>query len=184
MSMVNHTPKRAPRLRLIAATSAAAILLGSSFYAAQAGGGNNSGYDSRLSGLEIAAIASGALGGGLIIAGIMRGRGNRDVDEDESSAAKAKSAKAVDQLRVVPSQSRLSVGDAATVEVQAQFQGSKTWENVTHLADVRLVSGDLTMVDGSKNAFAVPYGSKVSSGSAKIAATFGGQSASTLVAVN
>jgi hypothetical protein len=180
MSMVNQTPQRGsgPKARAVIAAAVAALLLGSSFYAAQAG--NNSGYDSDLDGIEIAAIVVGGLGAGAIIFGAMAG----DKEEEETSAAKAKSAKAVEQLRVVPSQSRLGAGDAATVEVQAQYQGSKTWENVTNLANVRLVSGDLTMVDGSKNAFAVPYGSKVASGSATIAASFGGQNASTSVAVN
>ena len=181
MSMVNQTPQhgRAPKARTVIAAAVAALLLGSSFYAAQAG--NNSGYDSDLDGIEIAAIVLGGLGAGAIIFGAMAGD---DDDDDETSAAKAKSAKAVEQLRVVPSQSRLTGGDAATVEVQARYQGSKTWQNVTSLANVQLVSGDLTLVDGSKNAFAVPYGSKVASGNAKIAASFGGQNASTSVAVN
>jgi hypothetical protein len=180
MSMVNQTPQcgRGPKVRVVIAATVAALLLGSSFYAAQAG--NNSGYDSDLDGAEIAAIVVGGIGVGAIVFGVM----SKDDDDEESSAAKAKSAKAVEQLRVVPSQSRLGAGDSATVEVQAQYQGSKTWENVTSLANVHLVSGGLTPVDGSKNAFAVPYGSKVVSGNATIAASFGGQNASTLVAVN
>jgi hypothetical protein len=180
MSMVNQTPQRSrgPKARGVIAAAVAALLLGSSFYAAQAG--NNSGYDSDLDGIEIAAIVVGGIGAGAIVFGAM----SDDDDDDEASAAKAKSAKAVEHLRVVPSQSRLGAGESATVEVQAQYQGSKAWENVTNLANVQLVSGDLTLVDGSKNAFAVPYGSKVTSGSAKIAASFGGQNASTSVAVN
>jgi hypothetical protein len=180
MSMVNQTPQRGsgPKARIVIAATVAALLLGSSFYAAQAG--NNSGYDSDLSGLETAAIVVGGIGAGAIVMGALA----KDDDEEDASTDKAKSAKAVEHLRIVPSQTRVGAGDSATVEVQAQYQGSKTWQNVTNLANVQLVSGDLTVVDGSKNAFAVPYGSKVASGNATIAASFGGQSASTRVAVN
>ncbi len=181
MSMVNQTPTRgnAPRFRVVIATAVAALLLGSSFYSAQAG--NNGGYNDSLDGLEIAAIAVGAVGGGLIIANMMSGSGGGDGD---ASAEKSKTAKAVSEVRVRSSQNQLTSGDTATVSVEARYAGSMNWQNVTDKANVRLVSGDLTQIDGAKNAFAVPFGATVVPGSALIEASFGGQSASTTVAVN
>lgn len=178
MSLVNQTPRRNNMVRTVVAGSVAALLLGSSFYAAQAG--SNSDYgDGSLDGGEIAAITLGGVGGIAIVMGVMNDR----KDDDDASAAKSKTAK-VEQLRVVPAQTRLGVGDATTVEVQARYQGSKTWEKVTNSASVQLVSGGLTQVDGSSNAFAVPYGSKVVPGDAVIKASFGGVSAATTVSVN
>jgi hypothetical protein len=181
MSMVNQTPTRGqtPRFRVVIATAVATLLLGSSFYSAQAG--NNGGYNDHLSGLEIAAIATGAVGGGLIIASMMR---DKNDDDDEASAAKEKSAKAVTGVRVRSSQNRLTAGDTTTVAVEAQFAGSEAWQNVTDKASVRLVKGNLTQIDGSKNAFALPFGSRVAPGEATIEASFAGQSALTTVAVN
>jgi hypothetical protein len=183
MSMDNQISQRGrgSRLRIVIAAAVAALLLGSSFYAAQAG--NNSGYDDSLNGLEVAAIAVGGVGAGIVILGIMN---DDDDDEDESSSAKSKNAKAgnVEQVRVRSLRNELSSGDATSVEVEARYQGSKTWKNVTDSANLSLVKGSLTQIDGTKNTFAVPYGSKVAPGSATIQASFGGQSASTTVAVN
>lgn len=181
MSMVNQTPTggRKPRFRVVIAAAVATLLLGSSFYGAQAG--NNSDYNDGLDGLEIAGIAVGAVGGGIAIlaaTGIIGGAA-----DDEASADKAKTAK-VSELRVRSTQKQVTAGDATSVEVQARYQGSNTWTNVTDRASVRLVEGALTQVDGAKNAFAVPYGSKVVPGNATIAASFGGQSATATVAVN
>jgi hypothetical protein len=179
MSLVNKTPRRTNMFRNVAVGAVAALLLGSSFYAARAGSSSDYG-DGDLEGGEIAAMAIGGAAGIIIIMDVMKNKDN----DDESSAAKAKSAKAVEQLRVVPSRSSLTAGDTATVEVQARYQDSSTWQNVTDVAGVRLVSGDLTRIDGSKNAFAVPYGSKVLSGPATIQAELGGRTASTTVTVN
>ena len=182
MSMVNQTPQR--RLRVVVSAAIAALLLGSSFYGAQAG--NNGGYGNgsdRLNGLEIAAIATGAVGGGLVIASIMRGEG--DDEDEESSASKSKSAKAgkVEAVRLISGTSQLSAGDATAVEVEARYEGSRTWTKVTDSANISAVGG-LTQIDGARNAFGVPYGSKVASGPATIEATFGGLRASTSVTVN
>jgi hypothetical protein len=181
MSMVKQNSGSRPQslLRFVAAGSVAALLLGSSFYAAQAG--NNAGYSDSLNGGEIAAIGLGGAAGLMIVADIMK----KDKD-DSASAEKAKKADSgiVKQVRLVPSQKNLGAGDSATVDVQARYEGSQTWETVTNDANVKLLSGGLTKVDGAKNAFAVPYGSKVSSGKATIEASFGGQSATTSVAVN
>jgi hypothetical protein len=181
MSMDNQTQQRAPRMRFIIAGAVAAILLGSSFYAARAG--SDTGYqggDSSLNCAEIAGMAIGGVGAAIVIMDVMK----KDKDDDDASAAKSKSAKAgnVEQIRVISSQNQLTSGDAATVEVQARYQGSKTWQNVTESASINSVG--LTRIDGSNNAFAVPYGTKVAAGPATIAATFGGQSASATVSVN
>lgn len=183
MSMVNQTPQRARRQRLVIAGMVGTLLLGSAVYAGGRGGGKNGGYNDRLSGLEIAAIATGAIGGGLVIADMFRGRGNRGEDE-ETSRSKAKAAKAgtVKEVRVRSSQNELTSGDAALVQVEARYDGSSAWQNVTESARIKS-SGALTQIDGSRNAFAVPYGSKVASQSATIEATFGGRSATTAVAL-
>jgi hypothetical protein len=76
------------------------------------------------------------------------------------------------------------VGDTATVQVQARYAGSQNWQNVTENASISLVTGGLTQIDGSKNAFAVPYGSKVLSGPATVEASFGGQSVTAEFRVN
>jgi hypothetical protein len=183
MSMVNQTLQRAPRLRFVIAGAIAAVLLGSSFYAAQAGSGTGyQGGEDSLSGAEVGAIVAGGIGAAVVIMDVMK---DKDDDDDDASASKSKSAKAgnVEKIRVISSQNQLTSGDTATVQVQARYQGSKTWQNVTESATINSVGG-LTRIDGSSNAFAVPYGSKVAAGPATIAATFGGQSASATVSVN
>jgi hypothetical protein len=175
--------------RTAAAVSTAAILLGSSFYAAQAGvfggygpggaGGDTDG-DSTV---KTAAIVAGSAVGLFLLAGAI----DRDDDKDEAkSDDKAKSAKSgkVEQVRVLPSQTVLGAGDTATVQVQARFSGSQNWQTVTESASINLVSGGLTQIDGSKNAFAVPYGSKALSGPATVEASFGGKSVTAEFRVN
>lgn len=167
--------------RTAAAVSTAAILLGSSFYAAQAGviggyGGGGGGDTDGDSTIKTVAIIVGTGVGVFLLANAID---DDDDDEIESkSEDKAKSAKSgkVDQVRVLPSQAILGAGDTATVQVQARYVGSQTWQNVTEKASINLVSGGLTQIDGSKNAFAVPYGSKVLSGPATVEASFGGKS--------
>jgi hypothetical protein len=186
--------KQAPRqhggknvFRLVAATSTAAVLLGSSFYAAQAGSGAAGQYRDDLDGSNVGnlvGITAGAALGVYFIAGAID-RDN-DKDKDSTSGEKEKSAKSgkVEQVRVLPSQNSLVAGDSSTVQVQARFQGSQTWQNVTDNASIRLVSGSLTQVDGTKNAFAVPYGNKVVAGPATVEASFGGKSATAEFRVN
>jgi len=166
-------------LRNVVVGAVAALLLGSSFYAAQAG--NNSGYSDSLNGAEITAIALGGAAGLFIVADVMK----KDKD-DSASNEKAKKAMsgAVQQVRVVPSLKTLDAGDATSLEVQARYEGSKTWQTVTSDASLRLLQGGLTRVDGAKNAYAVPYGSRTASGPATIEASFGGQTATATVTVN
>jgi len=181
MSMVNQTPQRAPRLRVVVAGAVAVLLLGSSLYAARAG--NNNGYNDSLNGGEIAAITLGGAGAIWAIADVMK----KDKDSDDASNEKSKSAKskAVKEVRVQSSRNQLGSGDAASVEVQARYEGSSSWTNVTDRASIQLAgNSSLTQIDGSKNAFAVPYGSQVVPGAATIQASFGGQTASATINVN
>lgn len=171
--------------RTLAAVSTAAILLGSSFYAAQAGTAGF--YDDDGDADETAqtaGIVAGATIGVILVAGAID-RAN-DKDKDTKSEDKTKSAKAagVQQVRVVPTSTGLTAGDSTVLRVQARYAGSKTWSDVTENAGIRLVSGGLTQVDGSKNAFAVPYGSKAISGPATVEASFGGQTATAEIQVN
>lgn len=170
--------------RTAAAVSTAAILLGSSFYAAQAGGVGGYGDTDGDSAVKTAAIVAGSAVGIFLLANAID-----DDDDDENEAKsedKAKSAKSgkVEQVRVLPSQTVLGAGDSATVQVQARYSGSREWQNVTESASISLVSGGLTQIDGSKNAFAVPYGSKALSGPATVKASFGGQSVTAEFRVN
>lgn len=184
MSMSEQAPRQHGRkitFRTLAAVSTAAILLGSSFYAAQAGTAGF--YEDDLDGSETlkttAIVAGTAVGVMLLAAAIDRERRDGDTKRED----KAKTAKA-EQVRVVPSRTGLTAGDATVLQVQARYPGSKTWSNVTDNAGIRLVSGNLTQVDGSKNAFAVPYGSKVISGPATVEASFGGRTATAEIQVN
>jgi hypothetical protein len=187
MSMSEQAPRQHGRknvFRIVAAASTAAILLGSSFYAAQAGGGGAGQYtdDGDTDTGKIVGITVGTAVGVYLIAAAI----DRDKDKDSSSAEKEKKAQSgkVQQVRVLPSQSTLGAGESALVQVQARYEGSQAWQNVTDSAGIRLVSGSLTQVDGAKNAFAVPYGSKMVSGLATVEATFGGQSSSAQIQVN
>jgi hypothetical protein len=169
--------------RTAAAISTAAILLGSSFYAAQAGGVGGYGDTDGDSTAKTAAIVAGSAVGLFLLAGAIDRDNDNDKSESEDKAKSAKSGK-VEQVRVLPSQTVLGVGDTATVQVQARYAGSQNWQNVTENASISLVSGGLTQIDGSKNAFAVPYGSKVLSGPATVEASFGGQSVTAEFRVN
>jgi hypothetical protein len=189
MSMSEQASRQLGRknaFRLVAAASTAAILLGSSFYAAQAGGAGAGQYrdDGEGDTAKIVGITVGAALGVYVVAGLIER--NKDKDKDTTTEDKAKSAKSgkVDQVRVLPSQSSLGAGDSALVQVQARYEGSQAWQNVTESAGIRLVSGALTQVDGAKNAFAVPYGSKVIAGPATVEASFGGKSATAEFHVN
>jgi hypothetical protein len=186
MSMSEQAPRQHGRknaFRTLAAVSTAAILLGSSFYAAQAGtaGFYNDDGDADDT-AETAGIVAGAGLGVFLIAGAI----DRSNDKKSKSEDKEKSAKAlpVEKVRLLSSSTGLTAGDSTVVRVQAQYPGSKTWTDVTDNAGIRLVSGDLTQVDGSKNAFAVPYGSKAISGPATVEASFGGQTATAEIQVN
>jgi len=178
MSMSEQAPRQHGRknvFRLVAAASTAAVLLGSSFYAAQAGAGAGQyADDGDTDTAKIVGITLGAGAGVWLLAAAV----DKDRDKDSTSEDKAKSAKAgkVEQVRVLPTQKQLGVGDSTVVEVQARYAGSKTWQNVTDRASFKLVSGGLTQVDGAKNAFAVPYGSTALAGPATVQVSFGGQS--------
>jgi hypothetical protein len=188
MSMSEQTPRQHQRkgmFRTVAAVSTAAILLGSSFYAAQAGLGAGQ-YEDDLDGSgegTLIGVSVGVAVGTFLLAGAI---GRDDDNADKPSEEKAKSSKngKVEAVRVVPTRDQLGAGESAVVQVQARYQGSKTWQDVTESASIRLVSGGLTQVDGTKNAFAVPYGSSVSAGSSTVEASFGGKSDTAKFQVN
>lgn len=187
MSMSDQAPRQAGRkhlFRTVLAASTAAVLLGSSFYAAYAGGGGASQYvdDGDTDTAQVIGISLGVVAGTYLIGNLIA----NGAGAGSSSAEKEKTASAgsVEKVRVVPSSTGLAAGDTAVLQVQARYAGSKTWQDVTDNASLQLVSGGLTQVDGSKNAFAVPYGSKVVTGPAVVKASFGGQSATTQLSVN
>ena len=188
MSMSEQAPRQAdrkPLFRIVAAGSVAAVLLGSSFYGAQAGSASGYGDTDGDSSGKTAGIVAGTVIGVYLLANAIGGSASGS-DADSNTEDKEKSAKAgkVEQVRIVPSQTQLDSGDTAILNVQARYQGSKTWQTVTESANVRLQSGGLTQVDGTKNAFAVPYGAKTASGPATVEATFGGQSVTAQLHVN
>jgi len=170
-------------LRLAVAGATAAVLLGTSFYASQAGAASIYEDDGSTDTAKTVGISLGVAAGTFLIIGAIE----RGADSDKkSSNDKEKSAQAgaAQSVRVIPSQKSLGAGDSAMVDVQVRREGSQTWESVTNEASIRLLSGGLTQVDGSKNAFAVPYGSKTQPGTATVQASFGGHTATTELQVN
>ena len=186
MSMSEQAPRQHGRMnafRTLAAVSTAAILLGSSFYAAQAGtaGFYNDDGDADEDTSTAANVAGSLVGVVLVGAAIDRASNSHSKSEEKTKTAKATG---VERVRLVPSSTGVSAGDATILRVQARYSGSKTWSDVTDNAGFRLVSGGLTQVDGTKNAFAVPYGGKTVSGPATVEASFGGHSDTAEIQVN
>ncbi len=187
MSMSEQTPRQHGRknaFRIVAAVSTAAVLLGSSFYAAQAGAGGAE-YEDDLDGSgegTLIGVSVGAALGVYLLTTVIGGSGGGGSSSEETPKS-AKSNK-VEQVRLLPSQNTLGAGETSVVQVQARYQGSEAWQNVTEGASIRLVSGSLTQVDGAKNAFAVPYGGNATAGPATVEASFGGKSATAQFQVN
>jgi len=171
--------------RLAVAGATAAVLLGTSFYAAQAGPASIYEDDGTTDTAKNVGIGLGVAAGVFFAVGAIE-RGKDSDKKSSNDKDKSKSAKAgpVQSVRVIPSQKSLGAGDSAMVDVQVRRAGSQTWESVTQDASIRLVSGGLTQVDGTKNAFAVPYGSKTQSGPATVEATFGGLTSTAELQVN
>jgi hypothetical protein len=186
MSMSDQAPRQQGRknlFRTVAAVSTAAILLGSSFYAAQAGSAGFYTDDGDEDTAKVVGVTLGVTAAVFFVAGaIEKGQDKKEGSSDDK--AKSANAAGVQQVRVVSSRTGLAAGDAAVLQVQAKYAGSEKWQDVTESAVIRQVSGSLTPVDGSKNAFAVPIGSKVVPGAAVIQAEFGGRSATTQLNVN